>query len=95
MTATFTDADGSSWKWPDIEGLNTFKGELYHTANWKDDHEFQGKIVAVIGSGSSGIQIVPQLQPCSLPSLGSPISTSASRECTFFPIQLSFSFVMF
>lgn len=60
------ESDGSSWKWPDIEGLNSFKGGLYHTANWKD-HEFQGKTVAVIGSGSSGIQIVPQLQPCTLP----------------------------
>lgn len=34
-----------------------------HTANWKDGYDYHGKRVAVIGSGSSAIQVVPQLQP--------------------------------
>lgn len=55
--------DVSSWKWPDIPGLQNFKGDLFHTANWKENYSYEGKSVAVIGSGSSAIQVVPQLQP--------------------------------
>jgi cation diffusion facilitator CzcD-associated flavoprotein CzcO len=45
---------------PDIEGLTTFGGEVYHTAHWPHDPvDFTGKRVAVIGTGSSGIQTVP------------------------------------
>lgn len=48
--------------WPDIDGLKTFKGEVMHSAAWKEDYEFENKRVGVIGSGSSSIQIVPSLQ---------------------------------
>ncbi|KAJ9650547.1 hypothetical protein H2201_009303, partial [Coniosporium apollinis] len=51
------------WKWPKIEGLFDFKGELVHTANWDDEYDYTGKTVAVIGNGSSGIQCVPAMQP--------------------------------
>lgn len=45
---------------PDIPGLDTFAGEIYHTAHWPhDDVDFTGKRVAVIGTGSSGIQSIP------------------------------------
>jgi cation diffusion facilitator CzcD-associated flavoprotein CzcO len=45
---------------PDFEGLPTFGGEVYHTAHWPHDPvDFTGKRVAVIGTGSSGIQTVP------------------------------------
>ena len=45
---------------PDIPGLDTFGGETYHTAHWPhDDVDFTGKRVAVIGTGSSGIQSIP------------------------------------
>jgi cation diffusion facilitator CzcD-associated flavoprotein CzcO len=45
---------------PDIDGLNTFGGEIFHTAHWPHDPvDFTGKRVAVIGTGSSGIQTVP------------------------------------
>lgn len=37
-----------------------------HSAHWDDSYDFNGKAVAVIGSGSSAIQIVPQLQPSKL-----------------------------
>lgn len=50
------------WKWPAIPGLATFKGHLCHSALW-NDFDWEGKTIAVIGSGSSAIQIVPELQP--------------------------------
>lgn len=40
------------WKWPDIEGLHDFKGELAHSANWDPKLDWAGKKVAVIGTGS-------------------------------------------
>jgi cation diffusion facilitator CzcD-associated flavoprotein CzcO len=51
----------NAWKWPDIEGLHDFKGTLLHSANWDTSVDCTGKRVAVIGSGSSGIQIVPKM----------------------------------
>ncbi|KAK6382936.1 hypothetical protein LTS17_003606 [Exophiala oligosperma] len=54
------------WEWPDIPGLRNFKGTLLHSANrksWETPLDPKGKRIAVIGGGSSGIQIVPQLQP--------------------------------
>ena len=53
----------NDWKWPDIPGLDAFKGKLLHSAAWDDSWDPQGLSVAVIGSGSSAIQIVPALQP--------------------------------
>ncbi|MEN4398774.1 flavin-containing monooxygenase [Mycolicibacterium senegalense] len=45
---------------PDFPGLETFAGDIYHTAHWpREDVDFTGKRVAVIGTGSSGIQSIP------------------------------------
>ncbi|KAL2817987.1 hypothetical protein BDW59DRAFT_129793 [Aspergillus cavernicola] len=59
--------DGSgilnNWQFPNIRGLDTFQGKLLHTANWDLEYNWEGKKIAVIGNGSSGIQIVPGLQP--------------------------------
>ncbi|KUI25884.1 cyclohexanone monooxygenase [Mycobacterium sp. IS-1496] len=45
---------------PQFPGLDTFAGEIYHTADWPhEDVDFTGKRVAVIGTGSSGIQSIP------------------------------------
>ncbi|SEN03136.1 phenylacetone monooxygenase [Mesobacillus persicus] len=45
---------------PNFKGLNHFKGEWYHTGNWpKDEVDFNGKRVGVIGTGSSGVQVIP------------------------------------
>ncbi|WP_236982475.1 MULTISPECIES: flavin-containing monooxygenase [Mycobacterium] len=45
---------------PDFPGLDTFAGEVYHTAHWPHEPvDFAGKRVAVIGTGSSGIQSIP------------------------------------
>ena len=51
----------SNWKWPNIEGIHNFKGKLVHSARWDQDYDFGDKRVALIGIGSSGIQIVPKL----------------------------------
>ena len=45
---------------PGIPGLDTFGGGVYHTSRWpKEDLSFTGKRVAVIGTGSSGVQAIP------------------------------------
>ncbi|MBF4160198.1 flavin-containing monooxygenase [Nocardioides acrostichi] len=49
-------------KLPEIEGIDGFTGELFHSAQWDADADLAGKRVAVIGTGASAIQIVPKLQ---------------------------------
>lgn len=51
----------SNWKWPNIEGIDNYKGTLIHSNRGNEEYDFTDKRVAVIGIGSSGIQIVPQL----------------------------------
>jgi len=47
---------------PDIIGLDSFAGEQYHTGDWPHSTvDFAGKRVGVIGTGSSGIQAIPQI----------------------------------
>ncbi len=47
---------------PDVPGLNDFKGQWFHTGQWpKKPVDFKGKRVGVIGTGSSGIQIIPMI----------------------------------
>jgi cyclohexanone monooxygenase len=47
---------------PDIDGLSDFRGETYHTGNWPHEGvDFTGQRIAVIGTGSSGIQAIPVL----------------------------------
>ncbi|KAK5655050.1 hypothetical protein OQA88_5949 [Cercophora sp. LCS_1] len=48
--------------WPSVPGLRDFKGKLVHSARWDHSYDYSGKRIAVIGNGSSGIQIVPQMQ---------------------------------
>ena len=48
-------------KMPDIEGIDTFQGEVFHSARWNHDSDLTGKRVAVIGTGASSIQIVPEI----------------------------------
>lgn len=57
---SLTDTPHSSWKWPDIHGIHTFKGDLFHSANYDESYDLKGKRVAVIGNGSSGIQVVAE-----------------------------------
>ncbi|HEX5587977.1 MAG TPA: NAD(P)/FAD-dependent oxidoreductase [Acidimicrobiia bacterium] len=47
---------------PDFTGLDDFRGEVYSTAEWPHTPvDFTGKRVGVIGTGSSGIQAIPQI----------------------------------
>ncbi|MBD0229422.1 NAD(P)/FAD-dependent oxidoreductase, partial [Acinetobacter baumannii] len=48
---------------PRLEGLDTFTGEMFHSAKWNHDYDLTGKRIAVIGTGASAIQFVPQIQP--------------------------------
>ncbi|KAI3545604.1 cyclohexanone 1,2-monooxygenase [Colletotrichum costaricense] len=47
--------------WPDVPGLRDFEGHITHSARWDHDFDYSNKRIAVIGNGSSGIQIVPQM----------------------------------
>lgn len=53
----------SSTNYPDIKGIQNFKGDLYHTGAWPQDGQidFSDKRVGIIGTGSSGIQAIPIL----------------------------------
>jgi len=47
--------------WPDIHGLDSFQGRLFHSARWDHDYPLEGRNVAVIGTGASAIQFVPEI----------------------------------
>ena len=48
---------------PDIPGLDRFKGTVAHTGAWPQDLAWQGKRIAVIGTGASAFQLVPAIAP--------------------------------
>ncbi|MEO6953893.1 MAG: alpha/beta hydrolase fold domain-containing protein [Polyangia bacterium] len=49
-------------KLPLLPGLETFAGEVFHTARWNHGYDLVGKRVAVVGTGASATQVVPALQ---------------------------------
>jgi cation diffusion facilitator CzcD-associated flavoprotein CzcO len=49
-------------KLPEIEGIESFEGEIFHSARWDHEHTLDGERVAVIGTGASSIQLIPQIQ---------------------------------
>ncbi|MFF3273246.1 flavin-containing monooxygenase [Streptomyces chrestomyceticus] len=50
-------------KVPDVPGLDSFPGKVFHSARWDHAYDLRGKRVAMIGTGASAIQIVPSIQP--------------------------------
>ncbi|EXJ74764.1 uncharacterized protein A1O5_01459 [Cladophialophora psammophila CBS 110553] len=89
---TFTDRcnvliNGSGvvnkWKWPAIDGISFYKGTLAHSANWDTSIDWQGKKVAVLGTGSSSIQMVPHL------ARGSHSLTVFARNMTYIAPQVA------
>ncbi|HWD28446.1 MAG TPA: NAD(P)/FAD-dependent oxidoreductase [Rhizomicrobium sp.] len=48
---------------PDIKGIETFKGQSFHSATWDHSVNLKGKRVAVIGTGASAFQFVPEIAP--------------------------------
>ena len=47
---------------PAIEGLDSFEGDVFHSATWDQNSDLRGRRVAVIGTGASAIQIVPRIR---------------------------------
>ncbi len=50
-------------KLPDIDGVDSFAGLTMHTARWDHDQDLTGKRVAVIGTGASAVQVIPEIAP--------------------------------
>jgi 4-hydroxyacetophenone monooxygenase len=48
---------------PQIEGVGTFEGPAFHSAQWRHDVDLTGKRIAVIGTGASAYQFVPEIAP--------------------------------
>ncbi len=48
---------------PQIEGMESFEGPMFHSARWDKSVPLEGKRIAVVGTGSTGIQLVSALQP--------------------------------
>jgi cyclohexanone monooxygenase len=79
---------------PDIPGLDSFAGDCFHTAAWpRDGVDLAGKRVGVVGTGSTGIQLIPELVPevaqlvvfqrtanFSVPSRNTPMDPEHERE---------------
>lgn len=49
-------------KTPDVPGLGSFPGKVFHSARWDHGYDLRGKRVAFVGTGASAIQIVPAVQ---------------------------------
>lgn len=75
---TVTSSDGRTWEgdaivlatgqlhqpsFPRLDGIETFEGHAFHSAGWDHDYDFTGKRVAVIGTGASAVQFVPEIAP--------------------------------
>jgi len=48
---------------PDIEGVDGFAGITMHTARWDHSQDLTGKRVAIIGTGASAVQVIPEIAP--------------------------------
>ncbi len=48
---------------PAVPGIDSFRGEVFHSARWRKDIDLRGKRVAVVGTGASAIQFVPAIVP--------------------------------
>ncbi|MEV6275240.1 NAD(P)/FAD-dependent oxidoreductase [Nocardia sp. NPDC051832] len=46
---------------PDIAGVDEFAGKVVHTARWDHEYDYQGKRIAVIGTGATALQLIPEL----------------------------------
>jgi len=48
---------------PELPGLDSFEGKVFHSSRWDHEHPLEGARVATIGSGASAVQFVPEIQP--------------------------------
>ncbi|KAF1847089.1 FAD/NAD(P)-binding domain-containing protein [Cucurbitaria berberidis CBS 394.84] len=51
----------SDMNYPDIKNLNSFEGEVYHTAAWPSSYDFHNKRIGIVGNGSTGSQLLVAL----------------------------------
>ncbi len=62
-TVVFAIGGLNKSKLPNIKGLETFSGQVFHSSAWNHSISLQNKKVAVIGTGASAIQFVPEIAP--------------------------------
>jgi cation diffusion facilitator CzcD-associated flavoprotein CzcO len=90
---------------PAIEGLESFAGRRFHSAEWEQDAELAGKRVAVIGTGSTGMQLTRAIGPIAskfelfqrtpqwvLPLINIPYGPVAKRIMRRFPFANQFAY---
>jgi cation diffusion facilitator CzcD-associated flavoprotein CzcO len=83
---------------PEIDGFNLFTGSIMHTAQWDHDLDLTNKRVAIIGTGASAVQVIPQIAPkvssltvfqrtptWVLPHLGHPVKERTKRLYKLLP----------
>jgi cation diffusion facilitator CzcD-associated flavoprotein CzcO/acetyl esterase/lipase len=88
--------------YPDIPGLDRFAGRMFHSARWDHGHDLTGRRVAVIGTGSSALQFVPEIARTAarltvfqrtagwvLPKLDGPVSTRQQRRYQRWPRSMA------
>ena len=46
---------------PDFDGIDTFEGDIIHTTDWRDGYDFGGRRAAVIGTGATAVQLIPEI----------------------------------
>ncbi len=46
---------------PDIAGIDSFAGRIIHTTDWDDGYDLSGRSVAIIGTGATAVQLIPEL----------------------------------
>lgn len=66
FTARFLIAGTGPWHEPlvpELPGLGSFPGEVFHSSRWNHDYDLSGKRVAVVGTGASAVQFVPEIRP--------------------------------
>lgn len=66
FTANAVIAAAGPWNQPlipDIPGLDGFPGAVFHSSRWDHDYDLTGKRVAVVGTGASAVQFVPEIAP--------------------------------
>ena len=51
----------SKQNYPDIPGLESFEGDMHHTAKWPQNNDVTGKRVGILGCGSTGIQVITEI----------------------------------
>ena len=50
-------------RYPDLPGIEKFAGTAFHSLHWNHEHDLSGEVVAVLGTGASAVQFVPEIQP--------------------------------